>query len=82
VAHAEIGIRHVRRHLLMPRRDHLDAVARGVERVEHADVAVPADAEHVGDLVLDQVFGDQLATLHARHCIGSVVSAVTGLTEL
>ena len=69
-------------HLLVARRDQLDAVARVIERVEHADVAVPADAEHVGDLVLDQVFGDQLGTLHARHRIGSVVSAVTGLTEL
>ena len=45
----------------------LDAVARVVERVEHADVAMPADAEHVGDLVLDQVLRDQLGTLHARH---------------
>ena len=72
VAHAEVGVRHVRCDLLVARRDQLDAVAGVVERVEHADVAVPADAEHVGDLVLDQVFGDQLSTLHARHCIGSI----------
>ena len=67
VAHAEIGVRHVGRHLLVARRDQLDAVARLVQRVEHADVAVAADAEHVGDLVPDQVFGDQVGTLHPRH---------------
>ena len=35
-----------------------------VQRVEHADVAVAADAEHVRHLLLDQVLGDQLAALH------------------
>jgi hypothetical protein len=64
----------VRRNLLVAGRDHLDAVARVVERVEHADVAMPADAEHVGDLVLDQILRDQLGTLHARHGDSPVVS--------
>ena len=78
VPHAEIAVRHVRCHLLVARRDHLDAIARVIERIEHADVAVPANAEHVGDLVLDQVFRDQLGTLHARHarCLRNVRPAV------
>jgi hypothetical protein len=49
--YAEIGIRHVRGDLLVARRDELDPVARAVERIQHADIAVPADAEHVRDLV-------------------------------
>jgi len=75
VAHAEVGIRHVRRHLLVARRDQLDAIAGLVERVEHADVAMPADAEHIRDLALDQILGDQLGTLHPRHRIGSSLHA-------
>ena len=51
VAHAKIGVRHVGGDLLVARRDQLDAVARVIERIEHADVAVAANAEHVGYLV-------------------------------
>jgi hypothetical protein len=41
VAHAKVGIGHVGRNLLVARRHQLDAVAHRVERIEHADVAVP-----------------------------------------
>ena len=67
VAHAKVGVRHVAGDLLVARRDELDAVARVVEAIEHTDVAVPADPEHVRDFVADQVLGDDLGTLHAGH---------------
>ena len=73
VAHAEIGIRHVRGDLLVARRDELDPVARAVERIEHADIAVPADAEHVRDLVPHQMLRDQVGTLHPWHFAKSFV---------
>ena len=71
VADAEIGIRHMRGDLLVARRDELDPVARAVEGIEQPDIAVPADAEHVGNLVVDQVLGDQIGALHPRHCLPS-----------
>ncbi len=67
VAHAEIRVRHVRGDLLVTRRDQLDPVARAVERIQHADIAVPADAEHVRDLVPHQMLGDQVGALHPWH---------------
>ena len=67
VPHAEVGIRHVGGDLLVARRHHRDAVARVVERVEQPDIAVTADAEHVGDLVGDQILGDQVGAFHPRH---------------
>ena len=67
VPHAEIGVRHVAGHLLVARRHQLDAVARGVEGIEHADIAVAANSEHVGNLAVDQEFGDEIGTLHPRH---------------
>ena len=69
MAHAEIGVRHVRGDLLVARRDKLDAVARGVKRIEHADIAMPANAEDIGNIVGDQIFGDQLGALHPWHSV-------------
>src|SRR5262249_55640362 len=54
-------------HLFVARGDKLDAIAGLIERIEHANVAMAADAEHIGDLVGDQVFRDQLSALHPRH---------------
>src|SRR5262249_37451447 len=59
---------------LVARGNELDAIAGVVERIEHADVAMPADAKHIGNLVGDQVFRDQLCALHPRHEIHSVPS--------
>src|SRR5206468_4680799 len=61
VLDAEIAVGHVPRRLLVARRDEPQLVAHLVERIEQADIAVPADAENVRDLFLDQEFGDQLA---------------------
>src|SRR6266540_1970682 len=58
----------MRSDLLVARRDELDLVAHVIKRVEQPDIAVTADAEHVRDLVLDQVLGNQIGTLHPRHC--------------
>src|SRR5579884_903855 len=60
--------------LLMTRRDELDAVARLIERIEHADVAVAANAEHVGNVVGNQVFCNEFGALHAchRNVLGSI----------
>ena len=82
VAHAEIGVRHVGGDLLVARRDQLDPVARAVERVEHADIAVPADAEHVRNLVPDQMLRDQVGTLHPRHFANPVCSSRRVLSAL
>ena len=68
VAHPEIGVRHMGRDLLVARRNELDAVARLVERIEHADIAVAAYAEDIRNIVGDQIVGDQLGALHAWHC--------------
>ena len=65
--------------LLVARRNQRDAVARLIERVEHADIAVPADAEDIGNVVGDQIFGDQLGALHSRHCRS--LPAIAGLTR-
>jgi hypothetical protein len=65
--HAEIGVRHVAGRLLVARGNQRDLVAHLVERVENPDVAVAADAEHERRLLLDQIFGDQLAALHPSH---------------
>ena len=54
-------------YLLVARRHHRDAVARIIERVEQPDIAVAANAEHVGNLIGDQILGDQVGTLHPRH---------------
>ena len=56
------------RDLLVARRNELDAVARLVERIEHADIAVAANAEHVRNIVGDQIVRDQLGALRAWHC--------------
>jgi hypothetical protein len=56
------------RDLLVARRDELDAVARLVERIEHADIAVAANAEDIRNIVGDQIVGDQLGALHPWHC--------------
>ena len=44
-----------------------DLIARAVERIEHPDIAVPADAEDMLDPLADQEFRDQLPALHPRH---------------
>ena len=69
VRDAEEAIGHMRGGLLVARRDQPDPVAPLVERVEQADVAVSADAEHVGNLLVDQEVGDDVAAL--AHCHGS-----------
>ena len=51
--------------LLVTRRDKLDAVARLVQRIEHADIAVPANAEDIRNVVRNQIFGNELGALHA-----------------
>ena len=61
------------RDLLVARRNELDAVARLVERIEHADIAVAANAEDIGNIVVDQIFGNELGALHSRHCWSSKV---------
>ena len=72
VLHAEVAVGHVRGGLLVARRDELDLVAHLVQRIEQADVAVAADAEHVGDLLLDQEFRDEIATF-PRHGLAARV---------
>ena len=67
VLDAEVGVGHVAGALLVARRDELQLVLHVVERVEDADVAVAADAEDVGHLLLHQVLGDELATFHVGH---------------
>ncbi len=73
VAHAEIGVRHVTGDLLVARRDQLDPIAGVIKRVEHADVAVAANPEHIGNTASDQVLGDKLGTLHSRHVASCVL---------
>src|SRR5262249_55649703 len=55
------------RSLLVARGNQLDLVLSLPQRVEQADVAVPADTEHVGYLLLDQKIGDEISAFHARH---------------
>ena len=82
VADAEIGVRHVRGDLLVARRDQLDAVARLVERIEHADIAVAANAEDIGNIVVDQIFGDQFGALHPWHrCSWRLIATVPFLSR-
>jgi len=47
-------------------RDELDLVAHLVQRIEQADVAVTADAEHVRDFLLHQEFRDEFAAFLLR----------------
>jgi hypothetical protein len=77
----EIGVRHVGRDLLVARRDQLDLVAGAIERVEHADIAVAANAEHVGNLVPDQMLGDQVGALHPWHGLIPRVALIVGRTQ-
>ena len=51
----------------MPRRDHRDLVPHRRERIEHADIPMPAQPENMGDLLADQKLRDQFPALHARH---------------
>ena len=53
--------------LFLARRDQFDLVAHVVQRVEDADVAVAADAEHEGHTLLNLRLGDQLAAFHDGH---------------
>ena len=64
---AEIGVRHVRGNLLVAGRNQRDAVARLIERIEHPDIAVATNAEHVGNIAGNQIFGNELGALHSRH---------------
>ena len=64
VAHAEIGVGHMRGNLLVAGRYQLDPVARLVERIEHTDIAVPANSEHIRNLAGDEIFGDEIGALH------------------
>src|SRR4051812_44516395 len=66
----EIAIRHVRRDLFMAWRDQLDVRARVIQCVEHADIAVAANPEHVWDLFFHQKLGDEFCAL--RHGISPV----------
>jgi len=53
--------------LLMAWRDKSDAVARFVKGIQDADVAMPANPENVRDFAVDQIFGDEVRTLHPWH---------------
>ena len=68
------------RDLLVARRNQLDAVARLVQRIEHADIAVAANAEHIGNIVFDQIFGDQLGALHPWHRVSVGFGAISEKT--
>src|ERR1700675_3627823 len=74
----EISVRHMRRDLLMTRRDQCDAVARLIKRIEHPDIAVSANAEDIRDIVGNEIFGNQFRALHSRHCRS--LPAFAGLT--
>ena len=60
-----IGIRHEGRAGFVPVHDQLDHLARVVERVKHADVALPGHTESVVD-ALDQQLVDEDASAAAR----------------
>src|SRR4029450_5690203 len=51
----------------MARRNQCDAVARLVQRIKNADIAVTTESENVWDFAVDQILGDNLGTLHTRH---------------
>ena len=71
--HPEIGVGHVGGHLLVAWRDQGDAVARFVKGIQDADVAVPANPENVRDFAVDQIFGDEVRTLHPWHRVPPVL---------
>src|ERR1700676_171698 len=62
---AKIAIGHVCGDLLMARRDHGNVRPYVVEGIEHSHIAVAADAENVGNFLLDEKFRNQFAAL--RH---------------
>jgi hypothetical protein len=82
VANPEVGIRHVGGDLLVAWRHQRDAVARLVEWIEHADIAVAANAEDIGNVAGDQIFGDQLGAFHPRHvCSPKLMSNPRSVTN-
>ena len=64
---AEVRVGHVPGRGLDPREDDLDVVLMVVDAVEQADRPVPGVAEHVRDLLLDQVLDDEVAATHLGH---------------
>ena len=51
----------------MPDGKRSDLAGAFIERVDEADIPVAAKAEDVGNLLLDQIVDDNLATVHACH---------------
>ena len=48
----------------MAHRERLDLVGALMERVQKTDVPVAAQAEYVGNILLNQIIDDDLATIH------------------
>src|SRR4029453_4240604 len=67
VPYAEIRGGHVGCDLLMARRNQCDAVARFVQSIKDADIPVATESKNVWDFAFDQILGNDIATLHARH---------------
>ena len=67
VADTKVGVGHVSGDLLVARRDQRNLVADVVERVQHADVAMPADPEDVGDCLRDQELGNEFRAFLSFH---------------
>ena len=59
--HAIIGVRHEATDAFVMRRDRLDVGRALVERIDELDIAVTAQPERVGHLLLDQVVNDDLS---------------------
>jgi hypothetical protein len=79
--HAVVDVRHEAADRLVVRRDGLDLALPLEQRVDELDVAVAAQAEGVGDLLLDQVVDDDLRAIehivlgHGFSCVWSGVIA-------
>src|SRR4029453_3838041 len=51
----------------MARRNQCDAVARFVQNIKDADIPVATESKNVWDFAFDQILGNDIGTLHARH---------------
>jgi hypothetical protein len=63
----KIGIGHVARCLFMPHRQRLDLILTIVESIEEPDNPVAAKAEYVRNLLLHEIFGNDVSPPHPYH---------------
>ena len=62
--HPVIDIGHEAAQRLVSNRERLDFIGAFMERIQKTDVPVAAKAEHIGNLFLNEIIDDNLATIH------------------